>query len=69
MSHTCHHPECKKIVPPKLLACRKHWFQLPKVLRDEVWQVYVPGQEITKTPSAEYMEVIARVQKYWREKI
>jgi hypothetical protein len=43
MSHTCHHPTCKKEVPPKMLACRTHWFQLPLDLRNRVWEVYVPG--------------------------
>ena len=67
MSHTCHHPTCTKPVPPKMLACRSHWFQLPLELRNAVWKVYQPGQEITKTPSKEYLAVIAQVQEYWRE--
>ena len=66
MIHTCHHPLCDVKVSPSMLACRKHWYQLPKHLRDDVWRTYVAGQEITKSPSKEYMEVIARVQKYWR---
>ena len=34
-------------------GCRPHWYKLPKTLRAKVWATYVPGQEITKTPSAE----------------
>jgi len=68
MNHTCHHPNCNVSVPPKMLACRAHWFQLPLDIRNRVWEVYVPGQEITKTPSPEYLEVIAQVQEYWRSK-
>ena len=68
MDHTCHHPRCDKSVPPKMLACRQHWYQLPQVLRNEVWRAYRPGQEIDKHPSQEYMDVIAQVQAYWRDK-
>lgn len=39
---------------------------LPKYLRDEVWRTYVPGQEITKTPSREYLDVADKVQQWIR---
>lgn len=61
-SHTCHWPGCGKVVPPALWGCRYHWFKLPKPLRDEVWRTYRPGQEITKTPSAEYLAVAKKIQ-------
>ncbi|HZU00876.1 MAG TPA: hypothetical protein VFA10_14510 [Ktedonobacteraceae bacterium] len=67
MSHTCHHPQCDIPVPPRLLACRSHWYMLPKALRDQVWQKYRPGQEKDKQPSQAYLDVIAQVQAYWRE--
>lgn len=38
--------------------CRRHWFILPKSLRDKVWKEYVPGQEIKKNPTKEYLEVM-----------
>ena len=68
MSHTCHHPECQRVVPPRLLACSAHWFQLPRELRQAVWAAYRPGQEIDKKPSQVYMDVIAQVQEYWKER-
>ena len=40
---------------------------LPKWLRDEVWRTYRPGQEITKDPSREYVEVIMQVQEWIAE--
>jgi hypothetical protein len=40
---------------------------LPKYLRDKVWLAYKPGQEITKTPSKEYIEVALEVQEWVRE--
>lgn len=67
MSHTCHWTGCATPVPPKLWGCRKHWFILPKRLRDEVWRTYRPGQEITKDPSREYVEVVMQVQEWIAE--
>ena len=65
--HTCHWPGCGVAVPPKMWGCKRHWFTLPKPLRDAIWDAYVPGQEITKTPSAEYMDAAHRVQEWIRE--
>jgi len=59
MSHTCHAEGCSVEVPPKLFMCKRHWFKLPKKLRDAVWAVYVPGQEIRKDPTARYLIVQA----------
>lgn len=64
MTHTCHWPGCARVVPPKLWGCKPHWARLPQHLRDRIWAAYVPGQEITKTPSAEYLEA-ARAVLAW----
>lgn len=64
IGHTCHWPDCNESVPPKMWGCKKHWFKLPKSLRDKIWSVYVPGQEITKTPSAEYIQVAREAQQW-----
>src|SRR3546814_12786916 len=53
--HTCHWPGCGQIVPPAMWGCKKHWFTLPKDIRDGIWRTYKPGQEISKSPSAEYL--------------
>lgn len=39
---------------------------MPKPLRDLVWRVYVPGQEITKNPSRNYVYVAQWVQAWIR---
>ena len=52
------------MVPPKMWGCRPHWYKLPKTLRAKVWAAYVPGQEIAKTPSPEYVEVAREVQRW-----
>jgi hypothetical protein len=38
-----------------MFMCRAHWFALPRPMRDAIWAAYVPGQEIRKDPSAEYI--------------
>jgi hypothetical protein len=45
-------------------GCRAHWYKLPKPLRDAIWRAYVPGQEITKTPSQKYLAVAHLVQMW-----
>lgn len=67
MRHSCHWPGCPRFVPPAKWGCTKHWFALPKGLRDELFKHYVPGQEITKTPSSEYLEAAREVQRWIAE--
>lgn len=66
-AHTCHWPGCPKAVPPKLWGCREHWYRLPQALRSRIWATYVPGQEVTKTPSAAYLAAADAVDQWIRE--
>lgn len=63
--HTCHHPKCETPVPEAMFACKGHWFALPKAIRDRIWDEYVPGQEITKTPTGDYLDVAVDAIHYW----
>lgn len=65
--HHCHWPGCTAEVPPAMWGCKKHWFRLPLFLRSAIWRTYQPGQEITKTPSAEYIAVARKVQEWIAE--
>ena len=65
-AHTCHWPGCQRHVPPKLWGCAPHWFTLPKDLRDRIWAAYIPGQEVTKTPSNEYLAVAHEAHEFAR---
>jgi hypothetical protein len=65
--HTCHWPGCDKEVPPAMWGCKGHWFTLPKPLRDRIWATYRRGQEITKSPSPEYIEAALAVQEWIRQ--
>lgn len=55
MTHTCHAYKCTTEVPERMFMCRKHWGKLAPRLRAKIWATYVPGQEISKTPSRQYL--------------
>jgi hypothetical protein len=67
--HHCHWPTCTKAVPPAMWGCKIHWFKLPKSLRDMIWNTYVPGQEISKQPSAAYIKAAQAVQVWIKTEI
>lgn len=56
--HICHALGCGKPVPPRLLFCLKHWRITPRYIQKLVWAHYVPGQEIRKDPTEEYLAVM-----------
>jgi len=55
--HICHALRCTAPVPPKMFMCKRHWYMVPKKLRDAIWAAYRPGQEVRKDPSREYLDV------------
>lgn len=65
--HYCHHPYCKVPVHPSLHACKRHWNELPRGLREAVWEHYRIGQEVDKKPSKNYLLAIKETEKWWRE--
>lgn len=69
MKHNCHWPGCTKEVPPRMWGCRPHWFMLTPILRARIWATYVPGQEMRKDPSDEYLRVADQVQQWCRDYI
>jgi hypothetical protein len=64
VTHTCHWPGCGKEVPPAMWGCKAHWFSLPRDLRARIWATYRRGQEVTKTPSPEYLAAARDVQTW-----
>lgn len=68
-SHTCHWPGCNKQVPPAMWGCREHWFKLPLRLRNRIWRAYKPGQEVTLTPSREYLDAAKEVDDWIRSQL
>lgn len=65
--HTCHWPGCTTQVKPAMWGCSKHWFLLPRHLRNKIWATYRPGQEIDGRPSVQYIRVAQEVQLWVRE--
>lgn len=66
-THTCHWTGCDKAVPPAMWGCKTHWFSLPQHIRSQIWLTYKPGQEISKTPSREYLEAAKAAEEWIRE--
>lgn len=64
MTHLCHWPGCKIEVDPVRWGCLDHWQKLPRELRQGIWRSYVPGQEIKKNPSPEYIEAAKAVRDW-----
>lgn len=64
VKHHCHWPSCEKTVAPRLWGCKTHWYTLPKPIRDAIWATYVPGQEIRKDPSEQYIKVAQMAQEW-----
>ena len=62
--HRCHWPGCTEQVPPAKWGCSTHWFQLPKPLRAAIWNTYRAGQEVSMSPSVEYLAAAAAVRKW-----
>jgi len=62
-THTCPAPKCRVTVPNSMLACRPHWYGLPRNLRDAVWAT--ADQSLFEPARA---DVLAQVVDYYRSK-
>lgn len=63
-SHKCHWIGCPALVPPAMWGCKRHWYMLPKALRDKIWETYVIGQEVTMTPTQAYLDAAQDVEDW-----
>lgn len=68
MAHHCHATNCKVNVPPEMFMCKRHWFMLPKAMRNEIWRTYRKGQCDDKNPSDEYCEIAKKCVTYIAER-
>lgn len=68
-NHICHWPGCNKQVPPAMWGCPKHWFMLPRRIRDMIWVAYVPGQETNMTPTRAYIEAAKEAQRWIKSRV
>jgi hypothetical protein len=44
MSHLCPRDDCNQMVSDDMLACRTHWFSLPRGLRNAIWRTWRNGE-------------------------
>lgn len=66
-THSCHWPGCLLQVPPAMWGCKRHWFMLPKYIRDKIWREYLSSQEETLDPSKEYISAAIEAQEWIKE--
>lgn len=60
MTHRCPAPGCGEDVPQNRFACPRHWFALPKDLRDELWFAYRHHGPL----SVEHIEAMEACQQF-----
>lgn len=63
--HRCPAPGCEKRIPDAVLACRQHWFALPRAIRGRINRWYFIGQTAA-TMRPEYAAALEEAQAYWR---
>lgn len=54
--HHCHAMGCNVSTRPEMFMCKRHWFMLPKLNRDQIWATYRPGQCDDRRPSQQYCD-------------
>lgn len=47
-----------------MFMCKRHWFTLPRALRNHIWATYRPGQCDDWSPSREYC-IAAKAAVVW----
>lgn len=61
--HVCPGPNCERSVSLSLLACRRHWSQVPKPLQRRVYAAWAGGEGAGTDEHAEACEAaIATMQ-------
>jgi hypothetical protein len=43
MMHRCPGPGCDAQVPYEMLACRRHWYQVPRAIRNAIYHAWADG--------------------------
>ncbi len=55
MYHNCAIPDCGARIPTSMLMCRRHWFMVPRPLRDRVNDAWSIAPDMRALESPEYM--------------
>jgi hypothetical protein len=40
IARTCPRDGCDKVISSDLFACSRHWYTLPRVIRDDIWHAW-----------------------------
>lgn len=64
-SHRCPADGCEVYVPDSVLACKTHWFRLPRDIRSRVNRWYELGQTAV-TMSDNYRAALTDAVDFWR---
>lgn len=59
---TCPHPKCEVPKVSSMYACKKHWFSLPKKIRDRIWRGY-------RGDSTLWHEADKEASEHWKQEI
>ena len=51
----CPIPGCRDLIDPSRLMCRRHWYLVPKQIRDRVWATWRSGEGAL---SKEHLETV-----------
>lgn len=62
-THKCYAAECVYVLPEDLLMCKRHWFLVPRPIRDRVWALFRSGQAGTPEHVAACQEARAAVAR------
>lgn len=67
-NHHCHWPGgCHDITAAAQYCCTRHWYKIPLRFRNKIWAAYRKGQEIDKSPTSRYMQVVREIKKWFDE--
>lgn len=61
---TCRAPGCTAQVAPSKGMCRRHWFQVPKPIRDSIWHWYRRYRDKSISPE-EQIDAIRQLREAW----
>jgi len=59
--HNCPYPGCLTQVPFGQLACRNHWFLLPRELRNRIWSAWRAGR------TSEHADLMVQASAFYTE--
>jgi len=69
IEHPCPHPVCGQVVPFSILACRRHWRELPKPLQNEVWRAWRGVQNGAPGAVGRHDRAVADCVAFWTQSL